>query len=81
MIVHVRLFAAARELAGREVVEILAEEPLTVGDLRALLATQVPALAPLLPHVRLAVNSSYASDATHVAEGDDVACIPPVSGG
>ena len=41
----------------------------------------MPALAPGRPSLRFAVNGTYADPATTLADGDEVACIPPVSGG
>lgn len=81
MRVTVLYFAAAREKAG------LAEEPLELlegaraADLRAAIATRHPALAPLLPRMRLAVNRELCEDARALAAGDEVAVIPPVAGG
>jgi len=81
MNVQVKLFAVARELAGRDVVEVSLDEPATVGQLRDALARQIPALAPVLPRVMVAVNEEYAGDRDPVPAGATVACIPPVSGG
>lgn len=53
----------------------------TVADLCAALAEQVPALAPLMNIVRVAVNQTFARPEDPVSEGDELALIPPVSGG
>jgi molybdopterin converting factor subunit 1 len=79
--VSVRLFAVARELAGRELVELELPEGSTIAELRTHLAEAVPDLAAVLPHVLFAVESEYASDGQLVPEGRQIACIPPVSGG
>lgn len=81
MIVRVQLFAVARDLAGRGVVEIELPEGGTVSDLRRALAAAVPSLAPVLPRVLVAVGADYARDSAVLRPGDEVACIPPVSGG
>ncbi len=81
MKIQVRLFAAARQLAGQEVVTLECPEPATVADLRSQLAAQLPDLDPLLKHIRFAVNAQYARDDTALSQDDEVACIPPVSGG
>lgn len=81
MIVRVQLFAVARDLAGRGVVEIELPEGGTVSDLRRALAVEVPSLAPVLPRVLVAVGADYARDSAVLQPGDEVACIPPVSGG
>jgi molybdopterin converting factor subunit 1 len=81
MKIHVRLFAAARQLAHRDELEIECNEGATVADVRHAIAVACPALAPLLPHVRVAVNTEYADEQQVVGPDDQIACIPPVSGG
>jgi molybdopterin converting factor subunit 1 len=77
----VRLFAVARDRAGRPQVDIDLPLPATVADLRLMLALQHPELAALAPSVSIAVDSEYANDATLILPGAQVALIPPVSGG
>jgi molybdopterin converting factor subunit 1 len=77
----VRLFALARQRAGRAEVEVELAEGATVGDLKRALAAKVPDLAPLLPSVLIAVQAEYAPDDQPIPAGADVALIPPVSGG
>lgn len=81
MRVAVKLFAAARQLAGSEevVVELPAEA--SVADMRAALVEQHPALATLLRHALFAIDAEYVTDAAHIRVGVEIACIPPVSGG
>lgn len=81
MTVRVQLFALAKDLAQSSLIELSLAEGATVGDLRRALAKQVPALASVLGHVLFALNAEYATDATVVPPGAEVACIPPVSGG
>jgi molybdopterin synthase catalytic subunit len=79
--VRVRLFAIQRELAGtREVLLDLADGS-TVGDAWDAVAARYPVLAPGRPSVRFARNGDYAEPATPLEDGDEVAFIPPVSGG
>jgi MoaE-MoaD fusion protein len=81
MRVRVRLFAIQRELAGtREHPLELADEA-TVEDAWEALIAVFPSLAPGRPSVRFARNGAYADAATRLADGDEVAMIPPVSGG
>ena len=77
----VRLFAAARQLAQTDSLEIECPPEATVADVRQALASACPSLAPLLPHVRFAINADYAKDDSPVPENGEIACIPPVSGG
>jgi molybdopterin converting factor small subunit len=81
MMVRCRLFAAARDLAGRAQVELELAEPATIGDLRGRLAAEFPALAPLAPHLMFAIDADYVTDRTAIPPGADIAGIPPVSGG
>jgi sulfur-carrier protein len=77
----VRLFARAKEAVGRDRVEVDVPEQATVADLRAALAGQFPALAPLAPHLLIAINADYAADTTILDPNAEIACFPPVSGG
>jgi molybdopterin synthase catalytic subunit len=79
--VHVRLFAILRERAGTDRVELELPEAATVADaLRAL--ARVPGLAALASgSARLAVNREYATSDTVLNPSDELALIPPVSGG
>ena len=82
MNVTVRLYASLAETAGvREVA--LADLPpsLTAGDLGAAVFERFPALAPLRESVIFAVNAEYVRPDHPVQAGDEVALIPPVSGG
>lgn len=83
MNVRVQMFARAKELAQRDVVELRLGDgaKILVSDVRRALAEEVPALRSILPHVMFAVNMEYAGDDLAVPEGAAVACIPPVSGG
>jgi molybdopterin converting factor subunit 1 len=79
--ITVRLFASARERAGKDRVSLSMPPGCTVGGLRRELARLEPALAPLLEKSAIAVNRRYADGEQLIAEGDEVAIIPPVAGG
>jgi molybdopterin converting factor small subunit len=79
--VSVRLFAIARQRAGRAEIAVDLVEPATVADLRRALAVECPELAPLLPNLMIAVNAEYADEGHAIPPGADLAAIPPVSGG
>jgi molybdopterin converting factor subunit 1 len=81
MTVTVILFAAARELADADSIALELCPGATVAALRAELARRVPALAGLLAKSALAVNHDFADDAVVLQPTDEVAVIPPVSGG
>jgi molybdopterin converting factor subunit 1 len=81
MKVQVKLFAAARELAGSDKLELEIAAPATLADLRRALAKEFPALQKILPHALWAVDAEYAGDSTVINERSEIALIPPVSGG
>lgn len=81
MILSIKLFAIARQRLSRDQVEVTLPDSSTAADLRLALAEQFPALADVLPHIRIAINSSYAADSAAIPAGAEVALIPPVSGG
>jgi molybdenum cofactor cytidylyltransferase len=79
--VHVRLFALAKDRAGRSEVEIELAHGSKVRDLRAALGESLPALAPMLATVMISLDEEYAGDDKSIAPGSRLAVIPPVSGG
>jgi molybdopterin converting factor subunit 1 len=81
MIVRVKLFAFAKQAAGAESIELTVPDAATVADVRQALLAAVPDLVPAAKHLLFAVNTEYASDAKAISTNDEVACIPPVSGG
>jgi len=77
---RVLLFAGLAEAAGSRELDLeLPTAPATVGDLEAAVRERVPALARAV--FRVAVNRAYASPKQSLAARDEVALIPPVSGG
>lgn len=81
MRIRVRLFAIQRELAGTREVPLDLPDGSTVAAAWDALVDIYPALAPGRTSVRFARNGAYADEATELADGDEVAMIPPVSGG
>ena len=81
MIVRVRLCALAKQAAGAESIELAVPTGATVADVRRALVAAVPDLSHAAKHLLFAVNTEYAGDAKVVSEKDELACIPPVSGG
>lgn len=76
MHVTVRLFAGLREQAGRARDELELRDGATIGDIWPALG-----LGDEPPGLLYAVNRAYAEPGQALAEGDEVALIPPVSGG
>ena len=80
MVISVRLFAGLKERAGAGSLDVEVPEPATVDGLLA--AVGETALGPLPPRSCIvAVNREYAAGSRPIAPGDEIALIPPVSGG
>ena len=79
--IRVRLFAIQRELAGARDVTLELADGADIEAAWAGLVERYPVLAPGRPSMRFARNGEYADPATALADGDEVAMIPPVSGG
>ncbi|MGH3075983.1 MAG: molybdenum cofactor biosynthesis protein MoaE, partial [Gaiellales bacterium] len=79
--VKVRLFAVQRELAGTREVHLDLADGADVEAAWAALVRRHPVLAPGRGSLRFACNGDYADPTTPLADGDEVAMIPPVSGG
>ena len=79
--IRVRLFAIQRELAGTREVALDLPAGATIEFAWRALVARHPALAPGRAYVRFARNADYADADTRLADGDELAIIPPVSGG
>lgn len=79
--VRVLLFARLAELAGTREVSLEIGEGLTAGDAYRLLAERDGSLAGFEASLAYAVNREYVSPETPLRDGDELALIPPVSGG
>ncbi len=78
---NVLFFASHRELAGAGDTVVALPERSTVNALLAALRERGGGLARLPEQVAVAVNRQYADGETVLADGDEVALIPPVAGG
>ncbi|MBP1995891.1 molybdenum cofactor biosynthesis protein [Paenibacillus eucommiae] len=83
MKIQIQLFAGLVELMGASVLtmDIDQDTALTVSDLKKALIEQFPAASGLLSSCFFAVNQAYANEAEIISESDEIALIPPVSGG
>ena len=79
--VTIRFFAAARERAGKSVLKLQAPRGATVDEVVALVLRDVPTLVPLMKQLRVALGDEFADGADVVADGAELAFIPPVAGG
>ena len=84
MTVRVRFFAAARERVGASAIDVERSGARTVAELIGVLArTRGADLAAMLsaPGIRFAVNQELVERDAAIADGDEVAFMPPVTGG
>ena len=81
MRVTVRLFARLRDIAGAPELAREVAPGSTIGTLWRSLAEEFPELAAYERSVSSAVNADYARMDQALRDGDDVAFLPPVSGG
>lgn len=81
MQVTIKLFARLRDLVGAGTLERDIPNPATVADLIEALYTEFPKLAGAAPRTIISVNKEFADPTTPLADGDEVAFFPPVSGG
>jgi len=78
---RVLFFAQLKDVTGCDAVELVPSSPTNTEQLWKLLIGKFPALANCQKNVRLAHNWEYAGSETQFTDADEVALIPPVSGG
>jgi molybdopterin converting factor subunit 1 len=81
MRVNIRLFARLRDIAGTGELERQFAEGATVRTVWDTLASEFPTLTDYEASISTAVNAEYSRMTTPVGDGDEVAFLPPVSGG
>ncbi len=81
MFVNVRLFARLREIAGESQLRLELADGSSARDAWVALAGRHPELEPYTSSISCAVNEEYARMTTALRDGDEVAFLPPVSGG
>ena len=81
MRVTVRLFARLREAAGADTLAVEVPPGASVADVWRQITGTHPALAPFGSSVSCAINADFARPVARVREGDEIAFLPPVSGG
>jgi molybdopterin converting factor subunit 1 len=81
MRIQVLYFAVLRERLGRDEESLELADGASVRDALVALAERHPAFASLRSQIRVAVNQEFAGDELVLAEGDELALIPPVAGG
>lgn len=80
MKVNVLLFGITKDIVGKQFVEFELPSKSNVAEFKRLLQERYPELIELNA-LAVAVNSEYANDQLLISENDEIALIPPVSGG
>ncbi len=80
MTINVLAFGIAKDIFGTSSIQVQLEDKITAGGLKALLETTYPRLKQLSSFM-LAVNNEYAPAGDIIEDTDEIAVIPPVSGG
>lgn len=78
---HVLVFAGLRETLRKDAIAVALPEGATVRELLAEIARIVPAIALPLAHCRVAVAQEFVDGDRVIAPGEEIALVPPVSGG
>jgi len=81
MQVRVLFFGMLKDLAGRESESLNLAEPATLEDVVRHYEERLPGLRGLLPAIALSINQEYAPRHSQLKPGDEIALLPPVSGG
>ena len=81
MQVTAKLFGAVREAAGAKELVLTLSDGATARDVWALLLAEHPAIAPFADRLAVSVNLEIRSLDTEIHDGDEIAFLPPVSGG
>jgi molybdopterin synthase catalytic subunit len=81
MEIKVRFFAVYREAAGQPQIDIEVDDGSSLGDLLELLFDWYPKLKKWSDSIVCSVNRKYADQDAILHQGDDIALLPPVSGG
>jgi len=81
MRIRVKLFAILRDQAGQSETSLELPEGATVQQARKNLMESLPAIASYMDRVAFAINLSYARPESVLHDGDELAVLPPVSGG
>ena len=77
----VKLFARLRDVTGLSELGVDVAAPADIGDVWSVLVSRHPGLEPYAASLSCARNLEYARFTTAIEDGDEIAFLPPVSGG
>ncbi len=80
MNIRILAFGIAREIFGSSQIELSVNDKASIADLKKELEKKFPRLGQLASYM-VAQNSNYAENGSPVQQQDEIAIIPPVSGG
>ena len=80
MVLNILTFGIARDIVGSSILTIDITEGSSVADLQRLILSRYPRFQTLAS-LMIAVNTEYGNAETTLHDGDEIALIPPVSGG
>ena len=81
MKISVLFFASSREIVGIPQRDMEVADGTSVAQLKRILMAEFPGLDRISQSLKAAVNAEYVNDSALLHEADEVALIPPVSGG
>jgi molybdopterin converting factor subunit 1 len=81
--IKVRFFAMLKGVVGKEEIDLPVHEYISLGKLKDILKNRFPAISESLDKksIMISVNHELATDKTVIRDGDEVALLPPFSGG
>jgi molybdopterin converting factor subunit 1 len=80
MVINIKLFGIAAEQAGERTIQLEVSERCDLNELRESLKNKFPKLESIV-HFSIAINKAYAKENRMINSNDEIALIPPVSGG
>jgi len=81
MLVHVLFFGVLKDLAGQGGESLDLPENATLGDVLSHYEARIPRLKEWVSSIAMSVNQEYAGPEAKLSQGDEIALLPPVSGG
>lgn len=81
MKIRIKLFAAARELSDTGEIGLEVADGILVKDMKQQISNAYPSMSELILRSAVSLNREFATDQSVVRENDEIALIPPVSGG